>query len=329
MDFGGYRDFPYPDAINYYDRNVDPETGRPRIAGATGICRTAGSYYANNAATLVRSFADPFFNLSMQGGLGMGVDPDCLKAGGAAGGVNENRWDPADYTTLLAYYADPFNPITNPGGVHLPVLYDLAGSSPQNALENHSANQQLFAFICSGTVTIAASVDGGACAWSIFNSGKPLNTATPLLPLSEVLGTAFAGEHNADAQGFFTTFVANTKGAGSILNYTPVRNLNDDFNDGIITALNGISNPAGAADLLTLDQVLTNEQRALIGCGPFFGTRCDSGVGGVLRNPLIPAQLLNYQAQGWTLGGGMDVLNTEASAILQSIPGIEGTGCRD
>ena len=37
MDFWGYSDFPYPDAINYYERNVDPETGRPRIAGATGV----------------------------------------------------------------------------------------------------------------------------------------------------------------------------------------------------------------------------------------------------------------------------------------------------
>ena len=100
----------------------------------------------------------------MQGGLGMGVDPDCLKAGGAAGGINANQWDPADYQPLLAHYADPVN---NP----LPVLYDLPGSSPQNALENQSANQQVFAFICSGTVTIAASVDPGACAWSIFGSG--------------------------------------------------------------------------------------------------------------------------------------------------------------
>ena len=44
MDFWGYSDFPYPDAINYYERNVDPETGRPRIAGATGRCSTAGAF---------------------------------------------------------------------------------------------------------------------------------------------------------------------------------------------------------------------------------------------------------------------------------------------
>ena len=34
---------------------------------------------------------------------------------------------------------------------------------------------------------------------------------------------------------------------------------------------------------------------------------------------------ISYQGQGWAFGGGMDVLNTEASVILQSFPGFEGT----
>ena len=43
----------------------------------------------------------------MQGGLGMGVVPDCLKAGAAAGGVHESRWDAADYAPLLALLRGP------------------------------------------------------------------------------------------------------------------------------------------------------------------------------------------------------------------------------
>jgi hypothetical protein len=350
IDFWGYSDFPYPDAINYYERNVDPETGRPRIAGATGSCRTAGVFEAFVFGNFFPgSLADPGLVQPMQGGLGMGVDPDCLKAGGAASGVNANQWDPEDYDDLLAYYANPFHPTTNPTGIRPPLLYDLPGSSPQNALENQSANQQIFAFICSGTVTIAASVDPGACAWSIFGTARALNDAAPFLGLSEIFGALFAGEHNHEAQGFFNTFALNTKRATN--EFTPVRNLNDDYTDGIITAfvavptgavssvinvaplfnpITGVPDPNNpGADMLTMDQTLTNEQRALLGCGPFYGTRCDSGRGGVILAPLAPGQNLNYQAsnnnKGWAPGGGLDVLNAEASAILQAFPGVEGT----
>ncbi len=317
IDFWGYSDFPYPDAINFYERNVDPESGRPRIAGATGRCVTPGAFRGGFGEEI--SAANPKSYIPMQGGLGMGVDPDCLKAGAAAGGVAENRWDPADYEALLAHYADPVN---NP----LPVLYDLPGSSPQNALENQSANQQVFAFICSGTVTIAASVDPGACAWSIFGSGQPLSAAT-LIPLSEVISTLFAGEHDAEAQNLFRVIESNTKQAFTM--FTPVRNLNVDANDGIITAFNPFINKVDIfpqrVDWLTMDSTLTNEQRAALGCGPFFGTRCDSGTGGIFPTPASP-QARNYQFFGFGFGGGFDALNAEASAILQSFPGFEGTG---
>src|SRR4030095_5709950 len=94
------------------------------------------------------------------------------------------------------------------------------------------------------------------------------------------------------AQIYFATFAQNTKGFPVI--FTPVRNLNDDFNDGVITALNPAINPntnffgIQIDDFLTLDSTLTNEQRALIGCGPFFSTRCDSGRGGQAANTVVP-----------------------------------------
>ena len=187
----------------------------------------------------------------------MGVDPDCLKAGGAAGGVNENRWDPADYEALLAYYADPF---IRSQPAPPPVLYDLPGSSPQNALENHSANQQIFAWICSGTVTIAASVDPGACAWSIFTTGQPLNRRRPLPSAQRGAGRPLCGRAQRRRRRASSTR-SRRKRRERRRNFTPVRNLNDDFNDGIITALNSraINSPdqilasTRCNDFLTLD----------------------------------------------------------------------------
>ena len=44
---------------------------------------------------------------------------------------------------------------------------------------------------------------------------------------------------------------------------------------------------------------LTDEQEALLGCGPFYGTNCDIE--------------------------GVDLMNTEASALMQSFPGFPGT----
>jgi len=54
-DFYGYDDFPTPDWFHPFDRNVDPRTGRPRIAGGTGPCTTgteSDCLTAANAALL-------------------------------------------------------------------------------------------------------------------------------------------------------------------------------------------------------------------------------------------------------------------------------------
>ena len=71
----------------------------------------------------------------------------------------------------------------------------------------------------------------------------------------------------------------------------------------------------GDEDMLTLDSSLTATQRALLGCGPFFGTRCDTSI----QTP-GPCQVLGV---GCSADGGMDFLNMEAGAIGQSIVGFE------
>lgn len=52
-------------------------------------------------------------------------------------------------------------------------LFAPAGSQNGGA----PSNQELYAFICAGTLAITASTDPGACAWSIFGSGQPQSSA--------------------------------------------------------------------------------------------------------------------------------------------------------
>jgi hypothetical protein len=81
-------------------------------------------------------------------------------------------------------------------------------------------------------------------------------------------------------------------------------------------------------DMLTADSTMTNAQRALIGCGPFYGTRCDSGDEvWVLPQATYGSfeELSAARKQLFNEGGGIDFLNTEASILVQSWPGVEGT----
>jgi hypothetical protein len=58
----------------------------------------------------------------------------------------------------------------------------------------------------------------------------------------------------------------------------------------------------GAGDPDTLNDRLSAQQEALLGCGPFWGTGCDEQ--------------------------GIDLLNMDASVLLQSFPGLDGTASR-
>jgi hypothetical protein len=305
-DFYGYDDTPFPDMIFSYDRNVDPLTGRPRVARATGRCDI--DLVLNPGAVI-----NPR-NARSNTIAGIGTDSDCLKAG--------------------------------PAG------------SPQNALEYHHANQQLFAVLCSGTTSLAAALDAGACAFNVFASRNPLVGSTDIdrndpdcalggrnnpncslififPPFVELLSAWFAGdpgEEVGNAMGTLQGVQFIDPGGGSITG-VPTRALNrDDGRDTLQSpvALYGPTSPQGdgsnnftyqqfrlapnstiARPLLSIDSTLTSYQRALFGCGPFYGTRCDSSV--PTPDGIFPA------------AGGLDFLNAEASAVTQSWPGVEGT----
>ena len=353
-DFYGYSDVPYADAIFFYERGVDVYTGRPvaaRLPGqALGRCATGGQIApdpVNKAApgdagiAYSTAFAShPYSVTTAQrpyaqapGGVdtlpdgspldgttdvrgGIGSDLDCLRPGGAPGFANAFTLDPADRV----------------------------GST--NALEFHSSNQQLFAWSCIATVGIAAALEPGACAWTFFTSSNGLRSAA--LPVAEAFGSVFAGNPDGPTSVQYMTLVHDfQKGAaqaGPLIAF-PLASLNRVFNDPrapLDRNGNGVvDNGAGCADddpttpcdlggfdgfdtrttraaapgVPTLDSSLTNEQRALLGCGPFFGTRCDTSA--------RETATLHFPQSG--AYGGIDFLNMEASVLVQSWLGVEGT----
>jgi hypothetical protein len=360
-DFYGYNDFPHPDPIHFYERNVDTVSGRPLVAEGLrgpvnqGRCRngvpafvraTQLIYPGGNpnappqAVGMVLESGDPnstppgfrpyWDALSpMMGGLGLGTDPDCLKPGGRAGGPNANLLDVAGAVDL------------NGDGIPDPnwnAPFDGSRPSPQNALEYHSANQQIFSFVCLGTVTIAASLDGSSCAWTIFGSPNTLGGTAPVLGIagSEAFSSIFAGEPSvasvSQATSALLNIIQTQQGKAPAELPVPIRPANSDLRDGVLTSTAAvfINTPGGQpytpnglfvpgqptqGNLLSLDSVFTAEQRALLGCGPFYGTRCDAARDDTRRTPSV----------GFPEGGGVDFLNAEASALLQSWPGVVGT----
>ncbi len=337
-DFYGYDDFPTIESIMTFERNVDIESGRPLITrfnpeNARGTCRNDTAVDANGLP-LNRQ-------LSSVTVAGIGTDPDCLKFGA-------------------------------PGA-----------DSPQNALQFHHANQQVFAWVCAVTVGIAAGLDPGACASTLFSSAENIQVLN--IPFSEVITALTAADYRTNS--FFSTISNATSGSPlPASTVTPTQALNRDANDGFINVLfgtnmdcgggvggpaaqgcgngsfstNGFINqlptigftntnadgaPAGNLfakwlpsrdDFMTLDSTLTNEQRALLGCGPFWGTRCDSsasaldfdctGQAGCQDVALTRALFFDQVTPGsLQRGGGIDLLNMEGSALVQAWGGVEGT----
>jgi len=342
-DFYGFSDVPYPDAIFFYERGVDHESGRPLVArlpgGSLGTCGVANAgeladYFESLPGLLRYSTGFASHPVSVTPGAtragaglvrgGIGRDKDCLRPGGAPGEANEFSFDEAEDDLENTY-----------------------------ALANHHANQQIFAWICAGTVGLAASLSPSSCAWTVFASEDVLSRQFLPIPFVEVLTPLLAGEQtggNGGPQQFLSLTAQSQKyPSGGVT--APLAALNRLFNDPVLNAFDangdGVVNRVGCDDPdpesnydcdlrgfdgfdgrvagfpnltvfvpTTLDNSLTNEQRALLGCGPFYGTRCDSALDSGIYGKY----------------GGVDFLNMEGSVLMQSWPGFEGTvggdGCR-
>ena len=176
----------------------------------------------------------------------------------------------------------------------------------QAVLAAGSVNVQLFAMICSTSIGFNP-IDPAACAQSIFNSLNNALSRTPVprdqakstITVASLLSNGLAG--NRSAAAVLRTLARDTTGASPGF---PLVGLNadpcDSFRSGHCgdPAYPDFGQHASYGTTPTLNEVLTDEQEALIGCGAFYGTDCEAD--------------------------GIDLLNAEASVLMQSVVGAPG-----
>jgi len=214
----------------------------------------------------------------------------------------EFRWDRFSFALSDYYGYDDFpipnnfntfsrnvNPVT---GVPLDSLNrPYALGTPylaRQALLYNAGNRQFFDVFCSATVGVAAGLVpipgldlSKECALTLFSSQQ----AVPILggTVAHLFGSILADEGGI-GNAFLNVVLALIK-PGSGLTSPPLVPLN----------------PApGQVPGNGLNSVLTTQQQALLGCGPFYGTNC--------------------------MTQGIDLFNTEASALLQAFPMFEPGG---
>ncbi len=245
-DFYGYNDFPFADKIFDFERNVDPESGRPRRLNLRGACVTGAEPACLGVALNPASPAgNPFTDLDGDGNPDRFGDLDC-------DGVAPD--DPR------------CNPDADPGSIAIPHEQRL------DLLANASVNQWLFAMVCA-TSFGASDVAPESCGQNVFNSQSDQGFFT----LAQLFSAVLAGSPSART--------ALALPSGLIPGITlPLIQLNRDPGDATPGSDFGPparKNPVDpsfsqfAALDETLGQRLTPQQEALLGCGPHWGTHCD------------------------------------------------------
>ena len=242
-DFYGFSDFPNVDPVFFYERTVDPDTGRPLVARlpgqALGTCATAGQIsgilvggtfpgavqpaystsYANHPASVTTGVVieNPTFGGQTRGGIG--TDPGCLRPGGPSGGFVERT----------------INGVTTLQPRNQNALYNFDDGIDDdidntNALEYHHANQQIFSWICAGTVGIAAALDASACAWTIFSTPEVLLPSLLDVPFSELITIVTAGGQSGGGPANVLNAVGGNQKFNEADFTTPLVSLNALFN---------------------------------------------------------------------------------------------------
>jgi hypothetical protein len=192
----------------------------------------------------------------------------------------------------------------------------------QDALLNHPANQTLFAVACGSTIGFNL-LEPSTCGVNTLNSRQltrinlnpdtdpstppvyagfaPVTNAISLLLEGGVLGKVTLGNFlqlNTPTMVAAGYFDLNADGLVNIQDVPLVHLIPDVADD--------------RADILGPDQgvdaVLSAQQEALLGCGPFFEVAYNATTG----------------LQGCHFNG-VDLMNAEASVLVQSWPGFEGT----
>ena len=188
-----------------------------------------------------------------------------------------------------------------------------------NALANHSVNQTTFHLVCSSSIGFT-NLDRTVCGQSVFSSKNNLLSGTPAAnPILEptvgaLLSNLVVGNSNAAS---IAIALAGTAFPSTLvpINQDPCDGFLADCATTATGAFDDVNTPApdltipdidtpnavfAAGGALTFNQLLTQQQKALAGCGQFYGTNCEID--------------------------GIDLMNAEVSALMQSWVGIEGTG---
>jgi hypothetical protein len=247
-DFYGYDDFPYPKRISTYERNVDPTSGMPRRAGASGPCTTGDSTIQPSClgrpdAVALDASGQP---LRMRDWNKDGI-PDDVNNDGTPDILS--RTSPG----LLGIYYKTGELIVDPA-----FRADVLANNPQN--------QTVYALANAGACGAAGiDVDPALCGFTSFN-GKE-GPAPTISTVAEGASGLLAGSNSAFQSGKNNHFLPNV----------PTMNLatlHQQPGDNVGVFSDGGAGPFAAINQ-GLGQYLTPQQEALLGCGPFYHTDCD------------------------------------------------------
>jgi hypothetical protein len=250
-------------------------------------------------------------NLFLNGALGAGVvgetrPPNWWNSvqGSQVGARLEFRWDrysfaitdyyhydPAFTTPIIQTYSrkvDPFTgrPLANSAPADAvcvtgnePGCLRPTTSGPGNALTDNPQNRQLFDVICSSSVGFVALAPK-ECALTVTGSTVVVNG---FVPLGQLVSAGLAGSPLAQGLLKAGLNLVALPSQAALMNLVPLN-----------PTLSPTTPPGGLFAGSSLNSTLTQQQQALLGCGPFYHTTCDTQ--------------------------GIDLFNAEASVIFQTWP---------
>lgn len=249
-NFNGFDDFPYPDQVFVYGRNVDPFTGMPRRGTAGGPCTTGDSRIEaaclgrGDGTVLLDSVGNP---LRARDWDRDGV-PDDVTGDGVPDILTRN---------------DPNSDIAN--------YYKTGDVIPtdefrRDVIANHHANQTVFAVSNASTIGAAGADSDPALAGVGSFNGKE-GPVPQINTLANGGSGLVAGSPTAFLSARNYGFIPNVPTINLVRLH---RQPGDDvgvFSDGGGSFYGNIFEALG--------QQLTPQQEALLGCGPFWSIDCD------------------------------------------------------
>jgi hypothetical protein len=291
-DFYGYDDFPYPRRISTFERNVDEYTGRPRDFGTRGRCRDGTQRDC----------------LGKPNGVQLGSDGQPLRVIDTPG--PDGTFDGIPDTVVERSTTNP-----NEAAAYKTGELIIDPAHKRDVLRNHPANQTAFAAANSLCGVTGPYVSPRLCGFASFNGlgGPGGNISTIATGVSAVLAgspVALLSATSSNARFIcWTTEPGHDPTACRDAFLASVLRLNVDPGDAVglfsdgggSVSVPGTGNPMADQRPVgqALGQALSPEQEALWGCGPFFQIDCDLD--------------------------GIDFMNAEASVVLESWPGFDGT----